>query len=246
MTPMRKLWLVAGIALAAGCGDDGDEGLTPFVRCSPSGECPADTSCLIETCIVDGSLVIGDTCLLERQCGAGLACHNFICKPGCGEMYTLDDCPEGQWCKPVPDADPPVGECSPSECDPSAVELCTDGSACVGFSASVGGCLPYCEYGFASATYLDNCTDTFFDDLSCQPLGIDAVPICLPSGDPNSGPTIGDAGCHGVKNPCSVDAICIDVVCRRLCRPGQTEPCAVGESCTAHAGRADLFYCRAN
>ena len=41
-------------------------------------------------------------------------------------------------------------------------------------------------------------------------------------------------------------AICIDVVCRRLCRPGQVNACASGESCHRLSDRPDVFFCVAN
>lgn len=240
----RQIWLVTCLSVA-GCGGDDAGGLSPFTKCGPTGECPPGSSCLAEDCVEDASLERGDACLYEPQCGPGLACHNFICEPGCADLFTQDDCPEGQWCLPVEESDPLVGNCADSDCDPVASPWCTDGSACVAFSETAGGCLPYCEYGFASETYQDNCIDRTGVDLSCQPVGLDAVPICLPSGSPNSAPGIGEPGCHGVHAPCGPEAVCIGAVCRQLCRPGQTNPCEPGESCVAYAGRSDLFTCQA-
>jgi hypothetical protein len=242
---MPRLVCIIALLSATGCGGTDDGNLSPFTKCGPAGECPAGSSCLATECVEDGSLEFGDTCLLEPQCGPGLACHNFICKYGCSRMFTVDDCPEGQWCKPIDGSDPLVGRCGESECDPGLDLRCPDDSACVAFGEAVGGCLPYCEYGYATDTYQDSCVDPFGVDLSCQPVGLDSVPICLPSGDPDSGPAVGEPGCSGVYRPCGTEAVCIDAVCRQLCRPGQTSPCGPGETCVPHAGRSDLFTCQA-
>jgi hypothetical protein len=114
----------------------------------------------------------------------------------------------------------------------------------VAFAAYTGGCLPYCEYGFSSAKFQDNCLDPSGETRSCQPLGSNLAPVCLPAGDPE-GPKAGDPGCHAVHNPCQPGTICLDVVCRTLCFPQEPGICAPGEVCIRLGERTDIAYCRA-
>src|SRR5206468_8816921 len=121
-----------------------------------AGACASGYSCLVNQCIKDGSLGPDATCNHEQQCGSGLTCVQFACHPGCAQLYSADDCQAGTWCKPAQVG----GQCSPSECDPSTVTWCDTNVACAAFASGVGGCVPFCDYGFASATYRDNCVDT--------------------------------------------------------------------------------------
>jgi len=235
------------ILLVVGCDSNEEDVLQTFIGCEEDGSCPRGTSCLVAECIQDGSLEVSDTCLHENQCGEQLTCHDFICKPGCSRVYQIDDCPGGEWCKPkpVPDASPPAGGCTPSECDPATTSFCDETNVCVAFAVHVGGCLPYCEYGFSSGAYQDSCVDTFTDDLACQTLGVNFAPVCLTGGS-DTGPIAGDAGCDIVSNPCQPGNTCVDVVCRELCFPGEPDACEVGESCVPMGSRTDIAYCRAD
>ncbi|MBI3178984.1 MAG: hypothetical protein HYZ27_04945 [Deltaproteobacteria bacterium] len=226
-------WVVA----ATGCAS-GDE-LSQSIACGQDGSCSAGYSCLVTECTKDGSIAQGGTCNRPEQCQEGLTCVDFACVPGCPHVYRVDDCEQGMWCKPGAGG---VGQCSLSECDPGITEFCTTSEVCVAFAAETGGCLPYCEYGYASSTYRDGCTDDAGTDRACQPLGLNQAPVCLPSGDMQ----VGEAGCDAVEKPCDAGFICVDVVCRRLCADNQREPCGVGEDCVAHAGRTDVSYCLAD
>ena len=81
--------------------------------------------------------------------------------------------------------------------------------------------------------------------IACQSLGLNSAPVCLAAGD-ETGPTQGEPGCHPVYNPCQEGSTCIDVVCRKLCFPGEPDLCAPGESCVSIAQRTDIAYCLAN
>lgn len=251
---MRPTLLVSALALVAGCsGSSHGSNLKPDLHCGSNADCGTDASCLANNCVTNGSLKAGQTCSQQDQCGKGLICHKFVCKPGCLDLYYLDDCADGTWCKPVPGASIqvsetqsiPVGSCAASECDPSSTTTCDDGSACVAISGTVGACLPYCEYGFNSDTYVDNCTDDPGVDDGCQPLGLTQVPVCLPKND-NDPPAVGSPGCDAIRAPCGAGAICVNVVCRQLCTTGQADPCGAGASCVRLGTRPDVFYCRAD
>jgi hypothetical protein len=245
-------WLTAALLFTFACDDSADVSLGDARTCSSEQPCASGSTCLAGECVRDGSLVFGDSCNHEAQCGAALICHNFICKNGCSDVYYLDDCADPLWCKPVPgatiptsDGEIPAGSCAPSECDPAEGERCEDGSACVAIAPHIGACLPYCEYGFMGDDYVDRCEDGFTNDLSCQPLGLNHIPVCLTPGDAGA-PAVGEPGCDAIRNPCSAGAICVNVVCRALCTPGQADPCPAGESCTPVADRTDVAYCRAD
>jgi hypothetical protein len=242
---MSAMWRSALlILLVVGCGSDEDDSLNTSIQCEADGSCPRGYSCLVAECIQAGSLEIGDTCLQEEQCGEQLTCHNFLCKPGCSRVYEIDDCPENEWCKPLADASPPAGDCTPSECDPATTDFCDQTNVCVAFAIHTGGCLPYCEYGFTSGAYHDSCVDTFTDNFACQALGLNHAPVCLAGGN-ETGPGPGDAGCNFMSNPCQPSSTCINVVCRELCLPDVPNTCELGENCVPIGSRSDIAYCRA-
>lgn len=240
-----------GATAGGACAGD-DVGLTPEIPCAIDNPCPQGSSCLVNTCIGDATLEENEPCSIQRQCGENLVCLDFVCRTGCADLYYKDDCPNDDWCKPRSDITMvtssgrriPLGECAPSECDPSQVTFCQDGSACVAVTATIGACLPYCTYGFSNGEYVDTCEDTVENNYACQPLGLTKVPVCLPSGDAEA-PALGEPGCDAVRNPCAEGSICFDVVCRRLCTNTQITPCPSGEACLPVGNRADVSYCSA-
>jgi hypothetical protein len=247
-----RLPFCLALSCALACDAEGGVDLGEANACSESNPCRGQATCLADRCIDDGSLIIGDTCNQEAQCGVGLVCHHFICKPGCTDVYYLDDCGEGLWCKPLEGAslpseegELPVGSCEPSECDPREGERCADPEiACVAISSDIGACLPYCSYGFTGATYDDTCTDGFELDSACQPLGLNRIPVCMEAGGDDA-PAVGEPGCDAVFDPCAPGSVCINVVCRQLCTPGQAHPCPGEERCTPLGERLDIAYCKA-
>lgn len=232
-----------GFLFALLCSCQPQDNLRPRQDCA-SRQCPEGSTCLIDRCVKDGSIGQGEPCTDEAQCNTALSCRNFVCAPGCSRVYTIDDCGNGLWCKPQSEIPPYGGECSASECDPQTNLPCLAGQVCVAFAPGVGSCMDYCDYGFVGSSFVDNCVDLPGADRSCESVGIDYVPVCLPKA-PASGPTIGYAGCDGIANPCMPGAVCVDVVCRKLCRQGQANSCSPGEACISVQQRDDLFYCRA-
>lgn len=192
--------------------------------------------------MLDNSLPDESSCTEHRQCEDKLVCADFVCTRGCAHFFRIDECETGKWCKPRKAWD--KGECAASECDPLAAEFCSDDITCVGLAETIGACVPSCQYGFAGETYSDSCTDDNLP-LACQPLGFDLDPVCLPTGGEGA-PGVGQAGCDPIVSPCQEGSICLDVVCRKLCRGGQVDPCAAGESCVALGQRTDVYYCRAD
>ncbi len=227
-----------GLALLIASCASGDE-LSQSISCGTDDSCPNGYSCLVNECTRNGSVSEGGTCNRPEQCQDGLTCVDFMCIPGCPHLYRVDDCERGLWCKP---GDSGIGRCVSSECDPGVTDLCSATEVCVAFATDVGGCLPYCEYGYATNTYHDGCADNATADRACQPLGLNQAPVCLPAGDL----ALGAIGCDAIDARCTAGFICVDLVCRRLCAANQREPCGVGESCVSLAGRADVAYCLAD
>ena len=202
--PLRgRTVFLLGAALAGGACSSSDGVFTEHITCSEAQACPDTMSCLVSECIDDGVLGPGDTCSLPQQCEAGLVCKGFTCAEGCVDVYYKDQCTGETWCKPIPgetvalpDGTVPAGECAPKDCDPSQGGECGPGLACMVITATVGACLPYCEYGFSQGAYFDTCTDDLEAgiDYACQPLGLTYVPVCMPSGGVGS-PGVGVPGC---------------------------------------------------
>jgi hypothetical protein len=238
--------------MAGACGGAEDVNLSNEIPCNEDTPCPTGATCLVNKCVTDGTLLANETCSQQEQCVEGLVCRDFVCDEGCTDLYYLDDCGDQTWCKPVPDSiivtaqgEQPVGECSPSECNPSITAFCNDGSACVAIGTDIGACLPYCEYGFNNGAYFDTCTDSLDLNLACQPLGLTQVPVCMPAGG-DEAPRVGLPGCDAVRNPCGAGSVCYDVVCRELCTSGQLDPCNPGQVCAPIGQRTDLSFCRAD
>ena len=244
---------ILSLMLLAACGGQ-VEILSQSLPCVDSSDCPENETCLVNRCAPNGSVIQNDTCTDEDQCAEGLTCFGFQCVPGCSDVYQVDDCNDGQFCKPVDhsfvrNADgirSMVGTCEPSECDPaSSQEQCSAQERCVHITSSTGACVPGCSYGFAGGMYHDDCAPRDGVEHSCHPLGLNYAPVCLPSGD-SDGPTAGQSGCETIQSPCYQGNICLNVVCRQMCQPGQTNPCPSSQSCIGLGDRTDVSYCKAD
>ena len=247
------LGLCLCLVLLAACGGP-VEILSQSLPCVDDSDCPSQESCLRNRCVPYGSITQDQTCTDEDQCAEGLLCFGFECIPGCSDVYRVDDCESGQFCNPVDhtfvrDDDgvrTMIGTCEPSECNPSLSELqCAAGESCVHITETTGACVPGCSYGFAGGIYHDDCAPRDGLEHSCHPLGTNLVPVCLPSGD-SDGPTSGQSGCHSIESPCYQGNICLNVVCRQMCQPGQTNPCPDAARCIELGERTDVSYCKAN
>ena len=246
------LSLLSLIALGA-CGGQ-VEILSQSLPCVDNSDCPAGESCLVNRCAPHGSVIQDETCTDEDQCAEGLTCFGFQCVPGCSDVYQVDDCDENQFCKPVDHSfvrdeegvRSMVGTCEASECDPGATtETCPTGQTCVHVTGTIGACVPGCSYGFAGGMYHDDCAPRDGVEHSCHPLGLNYAPVCLPSGD-TDGATAGQSGCETIQSPCYQGNICLNVVCRQMCQPGQTNPCPSLQSCIKLGDRTDVSYCKSN
>lgn len=248
--PALTLGAITVLCLAA-CGQN--EVLSQSLPCVDDSDCPAAESCRVNRCVPHGTVVQDDTCTSEDQCAEGLICYGFQCVPGCSDVYRLDDCDAGLFCKPadhtfVLDDEgrrSMVGTCEPSECDPLASSnACPAGESCVRITNSTGACVTSCSYGFAGPMYHDDCAPRDGIEHSCHPLGLEFTPVCLPAGD-SAALRAGVAGCSTIASPCYEGSICVNVVCRQMCHPSQTSPCPPGQRCITLAERADVSYCKA-
>ena len=249
---MLRMWtLIVLLGLTACGGTEEKTVLVPNKSCITHSDCDEGASCRVNYCVTDGSLDEGESCTEEQQCGAELVCNDFVCTQGCTDPYYVDDCQNQSWCRPVPGSYTQIhegdlvalGECTPSECNPSETAWCDAQTACVAITADIGACLPYCEYGYVGATYEDTCTDSDAN-YACQPMGLTQIPVCMPSDRDRAPLPAGDAGCDSVLRPCEEGAVCINVVCRQLCTEATfLDLCGVNSSCTSYGDRRDVYYC---
>lgn len=73
--------LVAAVLAVAACGDDEPDPGTLGGPCKDQKVCDAGLSCLVNSCIADGSLESGRTCAENRQCQSGACLTNpFVCQ----------------------------------------------------------------------------------------------------------------------------------------------------------------------
>ena len=247
------LWACLWLLWLVGCGGQ-VEILSQSLPCVDSSDCPTAESCLVNRCVPHGSIIQDNTCTEEDQCGEGLTCFGFQCVPGCSDVYRRDDCETGQFCRPVDHSFVRddfglrimIGTCASSECDPSSLQSqCPSQESCVHISATTGACVPRCSYGFAGDMYHDDCQPRDGVAHSCHPLGLAFTPVCLPSGALD-GPTSGQSGCKTIQSPCSQGNICLNIVCRQMCQPGQTNPCPNAARCIGLGDRTDISYCKAD
>lgn len=237
--------LVAFIAML-GCSSDV---LTTKVPCQTDSDCSSSQSCFQDACTDDYSIVSGLPCDQTRQCEGGNTCFEFFCTPGCTDVYYTSDCPEDYFCKPTTHNYASnefgerslLGECAESEC--SSDGECAEGESCIELGLNVGACVKTCTYGFNGDTYEDTCVRQDGLPHDCHPLGVNQESVCLPAGA-NDGPSTGEAGCDSIRRPCAPGNICVNLVCRALCRDNQLAPCPDGYSCTGINNDASLEVCR--
>ncbi len=238
--------LCLGLGFVTGCSSDT---LTTKVSCLSDSDCSSRQSCFQELCIDDLSIVSGLPCDQSRQCEAGNTCFEFFCTPGCTDVYYTSDCPTDYFCKPTSHTYSSddngirslLGECAESECSSDAE--CSASERCVELNATIGACVPDCSYGFNGDSYEDTCERRDGLPHDCHPLGAQLESVCLPAGSP-SGLTTGQAGCDSIRHPCAPGNICVNLVCRELCRDNQRAPCSDGYSCTGINNDASLEVCR--
>lgn len=234
------------VVLNVACSSDV---LTTKVPCQIDSDCGSSQTCFQDACTDDYSILSGLPCDQSRQCEGGNTCFEFFCTPGCTDVYYTSDCPEDYFCKPTSHSYASnedgerslLGECAPSECS-SDTDCATDES-CVELGLNLGACVKSCSYGFNGNTYEDTCErrDGLLHD--CHPLGVNQESVCLPAGS-SDGPTTGEAGCDSIRRPCAPGNICVNLVCRALCRDNQLAPCPDGYSCTGVNNDASLEVCR--
>ncbi len=232
----RLAWLVS-IVLGA-CGGEPEP---PTIKvCASDIDCQDDASCRSGRCIDDGSLAEGAVCSKQRQCEEGLRCENQVCQGGCTTYYQTDTCIDDQWCKPLPGGE---AACAATECGPQTSATCVGADSCIMLSARTGVCLEPCDYGFIGDDYQDTCLDSGGVNRACQAVGAGMSAVCLLAGAGDA-PVVGEPGCNLVTNPCVEGAVCVDVVCRKLCRTSQAAPCPIGEQCLPLAAGSTLYTCR--
>ncbi len=230
---MLRLLAVAALLIPACSGDEAPAATS----CRQHADCPQGYSCRVSLCVADGSVTADKSCTVQRQCATGLVCYQGACHDGCKDYYRTTDCMPGTWCRPIAGAS--RGECVGSECSGNSV--CVDGASCVEVAAGLSACLFTCDYGFVGDVYQDTCADDL-GDLACHPVGEASAAACLVAGGP-TGPGPGDA-CNPIDNPCQSGSICVDVVCRKLCRTSQASPCRSGEACAPMAVGSTFYFCQ--
>lgn len=188
------------------------------------------------------------TVLLTSTCFAGcggkdasvpkeaLRCEGEACQDSCADYFGAQDCAPTTWCKPTGSE----GLCVAPECGSSVAAICIGDAQCISVAEGMGACVVPCTYGFVSNTYRDDCTDTEID-LACQPVGVADQAVCLPVGTLEAG----QPGCDIVTAACIKGSVCVDIVCRTLCRENQEDLCPVGESCLPVSPASDVFICKA-
>lgn len=226
-----------GFLLAAGGGCGNSSSSPP--QCDGRGECDAQATCLNGACVDDGSVPEGQPCNQQRQCATQTTCIDGTCQPGCVDLYTTGGCAAQSFCSQVWGE---IGECVASQCTPGTLGGCVEDGVCVAMSLAVGACIRGCEYGFVGSAFTDSCDPDEGLHESCQPVGFARTAACMAAGSDN-GPTVGEVGCDPFVNPCQIGGICVDLVCRKLCRAGVAGICAAGEACVPYG--SEFEYCLA-
>jgi hypothetical protein len=213
-----------------------------------NGECAKGYSCLVNKCVADNSLAVGETCNKDQQCDASLVCapNLFTCRIPCSETdgYKAPaECPSGEYCLPVrTDRDGDVqqyvyaGVCVQSERCSSDPQCPDAGDACVKISSSAFACLDRCEITWVGGTdYTDSCGSSPRQPRYCTPVGQATAErlVCLDS-RPTGGAQPKGAACEPVTQPCEPGFACVQGSCYRHCNsnPG-SGICDAGETCCA-------------
>jgi hypothetical protein len=202
--------------------------------CDTDKKCYEGYSCLVNRCVLERSLPLGETCSEDIQCdGEDSVCGSnpFTCRTSCSAFYkSTSTCDTNLYCRPDRTAEtqtaPWEGTCFPSEC--SRDEDCGNDRQCVPIELDAGACLQACEYqrDSTSGAYTDTCAITAQTVTYCQPLGLQAKErlVCLELvGDDNGNEENGL--CEPVVSPCkqldgvgvATGLVCVNGQCRKLC-----------------------------
>lgn len=202
--------------------------------CNTSGECLSGYTCLINRCVSDGSITLGETCNANEQCENGAICPapGFLCSVPCDLLYAgqEDDCSANQVCVRVNDSrGVAVGACMPSECDTTCRPDGTTVRQCSELKPGVKRCMQTCSVTCTGATCTDTCQPS--NDQTCQPIDTllsQKLLICVPEGAVTHGQL-----CNGLTTFCQSGAACVvganrvdaQGVCINYCDPAQTSAC---------------------
>ncbi len=209
--------------------------------CDDNDECYEGYSCLVNTCVEEKSVAIGDTCSADVQCaGSGTICGAapFTCRERCPDetLYgSTTQCGQRSYCRPEParpDSTAVIGTCFDSEC--SRDTDCKSDRICVPIELDAGACLLSCQYDFENNVYQDNCGSRGDVQTYCQPVGLRGKQqlACLERLTNVSAPVPPEL-CNPVQSPCVSGAACVVTggtgKCYYYCRG--IEHCGAGEEC---------------
>ena len=238
--------LAGGLVWVAACNPSTDVGGLP---CDGQGQCLAGYSCLVNTCIAEGSLATGETCTESGQC-AGFpnnvcGAEPFNCRRRCSDNYfspASGVCDNGEFCRPEPDRDQPdrwIGTCIASECtfdQDCRDRTATTARACVAVTPIANACMQTCEVMVTPGGTQDTCGSA--SGLSyCQPIGPSGREslVCLSrlDADTTGLPNPGDL-CKVTTAPCRPGAACVgegQTFCRPYCDVGLNDVLNVNPLC---------------
>jgi hypothetical protein len=258
---VKHLSLAMAMATLCGCSlvlDWAPDGLP----CDTEKKCADGFSCLVNRCVAEGSLAVGDTCSASAQCEdypTNICGSNpFTCRKRCQDNYlsnTAGICLTGEYCRPEAERDKPTtwtGTCVASEC--TGNDQCRDrtpasnSKACVAVSPSANSCLQTCSVAVSGGVYSDTCGSSN-NQVYCQPVGPKASQslVCLSRLDNNvTGlPNTGDP-CRLVDTPCRPGAACTGdsgTFCRIYCDVGANDLSNGNAYCPQPGSPSPAPYC---
>ncbi len=201
------------------CGEDDDR--------DGNGDCLAGYSCLINTCVRDQSVPVGETCSVNAHCQRGAICTTvpFICREACANPFGARECDAGAGCALMTDAGGAmVGACRASECTttcPDAREVCALAKSGAGF------CLDSCALTCTDGACTGNCSfGPESQARECNVVGQNRALACMPQGLQPHG-----TACDLKTRHCVQGASCVLAadgsfgVCLQYCDPGYIDPC---------------------
>jgi hypothetical protein len=227
--------------------------------CDADKECYEGYSCLVNRCVLEHSLPVGETCSEDIQCAEdNTVCGSnpFTCRESCNAYYRpTSDCGKALFCRPERVGDGASaqlqGTCFGSECTLDAD--CDATRICVTIELDAGACLSGCEYEIAPATgdHADNCGSVASNQLYCQPIGLpnDSRLVCLERIGNDDGNTENNT-CDSIENPCKqfddlsgkpTGLVCVEGLCHELCNPAPAvDVCESGKTCCPVRNRGDV------
>jgi hypothetical protein len=206
--------------------------------CGTSKECASGYSCMVNSCVADGTIPLGETCSEDQQCEGepDVTCGSnpFTCRERCEALLeTTTTCGSTQYCRPELNTgatNQATGTCVDSECTNDDDCSLSAGLTCVPVTETARACLQQCEYSFATGTYTDRCTPTSGGQVQyCQSIGPSGHIsfVCLDLADGLSRQFEGGV-CDPVTNPCDVGLICHQTRCYWLCEGDGSGQCNIG------------------